>query len=213
MSEGGDPGKAPGCCLPTSRSWWRPATWRRRSWVARSSTRSPRPRRSREPSPRWRRRRAAWWSSPQDARRSHLPLLAPGRRALAELAAPYESSRARELIGRACRSLGDEDSARLELEAARDTFARLGAATDVTRVEGPSGLDHPSTPTSSPSASSRSCACSPRGDEQGDRRRPGRQREDGRPAREQHLRQARVSSRAAATGYAHEHGLVRSATG
>jgi DNA-binding CsgD family transcriptional regulator len=56
-------------------------------------------------------------------------------------AAPYESARARELIGLACRSLGDEDSARLELEAARETFARLGAATDLARIEGPSGLD------------------------------------------------------------------------
>ncbi|HEY6637987.1 MAG TPA: LuxR C-terminal-related transcriptional regulator [Solirubrobacterales bacterium] len=56
------------------------------------------------------------------------------------LAAPYESARARELIGLACRSLGDEDSARLELEGARETFARLGAATDLARIEGPSGL-------------------------------------------------------------------------
>ncbi len=56
------------------------------------------------------------------------------------LAAPYENARARELIGLACRNLGDEDSARLELEAARDTFARLGAATDLARVDGPGGL-------------------------------------------------------------------------
>lgn len=48
--------------------------------------------------------------------------------------APYECARARELLGLACRELGDEDTARLELEAARDTFARLGAATDLTRV-------------------------------------------------------------------------------
>jgi DNA-binding NarL/FixJ family response regulator len=52
------------------------------------------------------------------------------------LAAPYESARTRELIGLACRGLGDEDSARLELEAARETFARLGAATDLARIEG-----------------------------------------------------------------------------
>jgi DNA-binding CsgD family transcriptional regulator len=56
------------------------------------------------------------------------------------LAAPYESARARELIGLACRSLGDEDSADLDLQAARQTFARLGAATDLARVEGPSGF-------------------------------------------------------------------------
>ncbi|HEY7266972.1 MAG TPA: response regulator transcription factor [Solirubrobacterales bacterium] len=56
-------------------------------------------------------------------------------------AAPYERARARELIGLACRSLGDEDSAELELQAARETFARLGAATDLARVEGSAELD------------------------------------------------------------------------
>jgi DNA-binding CsgD family transcriptional regulator len=54
--------------------------------------------------------------------------------------APYEVARTRELIGLACRNLGDEDTARLELEAARETFARLGAATDLARVEGSAGL-------------------------------------------------------------------------
>jgi DNA-binding CsgD family transcriptional regulator len=54
---------------------------------------------------------------------------------------PYESARARELIGLACRSLGDEDSARLELEAARETFVRLGAATDLARIEATLRLD------------------------------------------------------------------------
>ncbi len=51
-----------------------------------------------------------------------------------EFDAPYEAARARELIGQACRELGDEDGARLELEAARDAFASLGATTDLTRV-------------------------------------------------------------------------------
>ena len=36
-----------------------------------------------------------------------------------ELDAPYEAARARVLVGLACRSLGDEDTAALELEAAR----------------------------------------------------------------------------------------------
>jgi DNA-binding CsgD family transcriptional regulator/tetratricopeptide (TPR) repeat protein len=54
--------------------------------------------------------------------------------------APYENARARELIGLACRDLGDEDSAKLELDAARETFARLGAAIDLARIDGPSGL-------------------------------------------------------------------------
>jgi DNA-binding CsgD family transcriptional regulator len=56
------------------------------------------------------------------------------------LKAPYESARTRELIGLACRDLGDEEGARLELEAARETYVRLGAATDLARVDGPGGL-------------------------------------------------------------------------
>ncbi len=51
------------------------------------------------------------------------------------LEAPYETARVRELVGHACRELGDEDTARLELEAARDAFAALGAATDLARVD------------------------------------------------------------------------------
>jgi DNA-binding NarL/FixJ family response regulator len=48
--------------------------------------------------------------------------------------APYETARARELLGQACRELGDEDSAALELEAAREAFESLGAATDLARL-------------------------------------------------------------------------------
>ena len=51
-----------------------------------------------------------------------------------ELRAPYETARARVLVGLACRSLGDEDTAELELEAARATFAELGAAGDLAAV-------------------------------------------------------------------------------
>ena len=53
-----------------------------------------------------------------------------------ELDAPYEAARARVLVGLACRALGDEDAAALELEAARDAFARLGAAPDLARARG-----------------------------------------------------------------------------
>jgi DNA-binding CsgD family transcriptional regulator len=63
--------------------------------------------------------------------------LGPLRRAgevWAQFRAPYETACVRELLGRACRELGDEDGARLELEAAYDAFDRLGAATDLERV-------------------------------------------------------------------------------
>ena len=53
------------------------------------------------------------------------------------LGAPYESARARVLVGCACRALGDDDTAALELEAARGVFARAGrgAATSSAWVE------------------------------------------------------------------------------
>jgi ATP/maltotriose-dependent transcriptional regulator MalT len=52
-----------------------------------------------------------------------------------ELEAPYEAARVRVLVGLACRALGDEDSAALELDAARAAFEQLGAAPDVLRVD------------------------------------------------------------------------------
>ena len=51
-----------------------------------------------------------------------------------ELDAPYEAARTRELVSEACRAVGDADTAALELDAARETFARLGAAPDVARL-------------------------------------------------------------------------------
>jgi DNA-binding CsgD family transcriptional regulator len=52
-----------------------------------------------------------------------------------ELEAPYEAARARLLIGLACRELGDEDAAAMELDAARTVLARLGAAPDLERLD------------------------------------------------------------------------------
>jgi DNA-binding CsgD family transcriptional regulator len=51
------------------------------------------------------------------------------------LSAPYETARARLLLGRACRAAGDEDSGVLELEAALGVFRELGAAPDAARAE------------------------------------------------------------------------------
>jgi len=52
-----------------------------------------------------------------------------------DLEAPYEAARATVLIGLACRELADEDSARMELEGARQTFQDLGAKLDLATVE------------------------------------------------------------------------------
>lgn len=51
-----------------------------------------------------------------------------------ELEVPYEVARVRALVGEACRSVGDNDSAALELEAACDALAELGAKPDLARV-------------------------------------------------------------------------------
>jgi DNA-binding CsgD family transcriptional regulator len=52
-----------------------------------------------------------------------------------EFKAPYEAARVRVLIGLACRELGDKDAAEMEFDAARVVFQQLGAAPDLTRVE------------------------------------------------------------------------------
>jgi hypothetical protein len=51
------------------------------------------------------------------------------------IAAPYEEARVRVRVGLACRALGDEDAAALELDAARGAFARLGAGIDLAEVD------------------------------------------------------------------------------
>jgi DNA-binding CsgD family transcriptional regulator len=52
-----------------------------------------------------------------------------------QVKAPYESARVRVLMGMACRAFGDDEGARLELDAARDVFEQLGAEPDLARVD------------------------------------------------------------------------------
>jgi DNA-binding CsgD family transcriptional regulator len=59
------------------------------------------------------------------------------------LEAPYEGARVRELVGLACRALGDEDTARLELDAARAAYAELGAKPDLSRLDALGGASPP----------------------------------------------------------------------
>ena len=51
-----------------------------------------------------------------------------------DLDAVYEAARVRVLLGLANRASGDEDAARIELEAARETFERLGARPALRRL-------------------------------------------------------------------------------
>ena len=55
--------------------------------------------------------------------------------AWAELEAPYDHARSRALVGRARQQLGDVDTGRLDLAAARQVFQRLGATPDVGRID------------------------------------------------------------------------------
>ena len=49
--------------------------------------------------------------------------------------APYEVARVRVAVGLACRALGDDEGAGLELDAARTAFERLGAAPELARID------------------------------------------------------------------------------
>jgi DNA-binding CsgD family transcriptional regulator len=86
-----------------------------------------------------------------DDTRGALPALRRASQLWQELGAPYQAARARVLLGLACRALGDDDTAALELEAARDAFAELGAMPELSRVDsltrgGPSADAHGLTP-------------------------------------------------------------------
>ena len=66
--------------------------------------------------------------------------LVPLRRALEvwrQVEAPYEAACVRVLMGMACRSLGDDEAAELEVGAARAVFEQLGAGPDLTRTHAP----------------------------------------------------------------------------
>jgi DNA-binding CsgD family transcriptional regulator len=52
-----------------------------------------------------------------------------------QVQAPYDLARVRVLMGLACHAFGDDEGAALELDAAKATFAELGASPDVARVE------------------------------------------------------------------------------
>ena len=52
-----------------------------------------------------------------------------------QLETPYESARVRVLIGRVCQRLGDHETARMHFDAAHSVFGQLGAAPDLVELE------------------------------------------------------------------------------
>jgi ATP/maltotriose-dependent transcriptional regulator MalT len=81
-----------------------------------------------------------------------LPLLRNATRWWRQIEAPYPVATLSVLIALGCRSMGDEEAARLELESARAIFARLGAHPDLRQVD---TLLHPSQPVGSHGLSTR----------------------------------------------------------
>lgn len=71
----------------------------------------------------------------QDDPQSAMHALRTAWRSWLELEAPYEGARTRALIGVAARRLGDEDTAQMELDAARWVFSQLGAPHDLAIVD------------------------------------------------------------------------------
>ena len=67
--------------------------------------------------------------------RAALAALRRSAAAWRDLDAPYEEALARVMVALACRGVGDEDSAEMELDAARSVFHQLDAAPDLVRVE------------------------------------------------------------------------------
>ena len=67
--------------------------------------------------------------------RSALPKLRVAAAAWRGLDAPHETARVRVLVGLACRALGDSETAAMEFDAARTTFEKLGARPDVERLD------------------------------------------------------------------------------
>lgn len=72
----------------------------------------------------------------EDDPEAALTLLRPAAATWRELEMTYEMAQTRVLVSMALQALGDEESAELELESARGSFARLGASGDAERVAG-----------------------------------------------------------------------------
>lgn len=125
------------------------------------------------------------------------------------LEAPYEAARTRLLVGRACRELGDEEGAELEIKAAARTFRELGAEPDVARAERLLESDRPG---SAHGLTSREMEVLEHVATGETNREIGARLSISERTVERHLtniyRKLRVSSRAAATAYAYEHDIL-----
>jgi DNA-binding CsgD family transcriptional regulator len=146
--------------------------------------------------------------------------LEPLRRAFRvwhEVGAPYIAARLRVLLARACRALGDHDTAALEIDLARQVFQRLGAAPDLAALHALKGPE--AVPATAGNRAGNRAGLSPR--ELQVLRLVAAGKTNRAIARELFLSErtidrhvsnifskADVASRAAATAYAYQNGLV-----
>jgi DNA-binding CsgD family transcriptional regulator len=124
-----------------------------------------------------------------------------------ELAVPYEEARARVGVSRACAALGDHDACALELEAARAIFTRLGAGPELERLNGPQGASTPPA-----GLTERECEVLRQVAAGHTNRRIAAQLSISEHTVARHVQniflKLGLTSRAAATAYAYEHGIV-----
>jgi DNA-binding NarL/FixJ family response regulator len=138
-----------------------------------------------------------------DARRA-LTKLRTAQRAWADLEAPYQAARVRLLIAAACRELGDGASAELEIDAARAALETLGAVADVDRL----GSRTPAGPLSPRESEVLTLVAAGKSN-----RAIAAELFISEKTVARHISnifmKLRLSSRAQATAYAYQHGLVR----
>jgi DNA-binding CsgD family transcriptional regulator len=142
-----------------------------------------------------------------------LTALHESQTAWAEVGAPYESACVRVIVALANRALGDEEMAQLELDAARDVFDRLGARPDVDRTK---RLANTAAPGASSGLTSREAEVLSLIATGKTNRAIALELQISEKTVARHVSniftKLRLSSRAAATAYAYEHGLVQAPT-
>ncbi len=147
--------------------------------------------------------------------RAALPELRTARTIWEALDTPYEAARAKILMARAFRELGDEDTAKMETEAALRVLERLGAKTHLELIapaERPSATERRSGGADAHGLTARELEVLRRVASGATNRSIGKELFISERTVERHVShifaKLQVSSRTAATAYAYEHGLV-----
>lgn len=143
--------------------------------------------------------------------------LGPLRRGAArwqEVGAPYEAARTRLLVAQACRELGDRDAADMEFDAARTVLTQLGALADLADLAdlGDLATSVPSAPPADGRLSPRECEVLRLVATGATNRAIAERLVLSEKTVARHVSnifgKLELTSRAAATAYAYEHGLV-----